>query len=59
MQQQYILVGGIYIYYGRLTDGNYFRACDGWDFIEICNEDTSVEEADYNEFYEKYSIGRL
>ena len=48
--------GGIYIYYGQLLDGNYFRACDDWDFIEICNSDTSVEEADYNEFYEEHSI---
>jgi len=51
--------GGIYIYYGQLTDGNYFRACDEWDGIEICNADTSVDEADYYEFYEEHSIETL
>ena len=51
--------GNIYIYYGQLEDGNYFRACDDWDFIEICNSDTSVEAADYYEFYEEHSLGVL
>ena len=51
--------GGIYIYYGKLTDGNYFRACDDWKWIEICNSDTSTEEADYYEFYEEHSIDCL
>ena len=48
--------GGIYIYYGQLTDGNWFRATDDWEGVEICNADTSVEEADYPEFYEEHSI---
>ena len=51
--------GGLYIYYGQLTDGNYFRAYDEWECIEICNSDTSVEDADYSEFYEEHSVGRL
>lgn len=51
--------GNIYIYYGQLEDGNYFRACDGEEFIEICDSDTSVEEADYYEFYEVHSIETL
>lgn len=51
--------GNIYIYYGELENGLYFRACDDWDFIEICNSDTSTEEADYYEFYEKHSTGTL
>ena len=48
--------GGIYVYYGKLVDGNYFRACDDWEWIEICNADTSAEEADYQEFYDEHSI---
>lgn len=48
--------GGVYIYYGQLTDGNWFRACDDWEGIEICDSDTSVEEADYNEFYEEHTL---
>ena len=28
--------GGIYIYYGQLENGYYFRADDCEDFIEIC-----------------------
>lgn len=51
--------GGFYIYYGQLEDGTYFRAYDDWDFIEICDFDTSVEEADYYEFYEEHSLGVL
>lgn len=51
--------GNIYIYYGRLSDGNYFKACDDFDFIEICDSDTSIEEADYQEFYEKHSVETL
>ena len=51
--------GNIYIYYGQLVDGNWFRACDGEEFIEICNADTSTEEADYYEFYEEHSIETL
>jgi uncharacterized HAD superfamily protein len=51
--------GNIYIYYGQLENGLFFRACDDWDFIELCNADTSTEEADYHEFYEEHSIGTL
>lgn len=48
--------GGVYIYYGQLTDGNWFRATDCWEEIEICNADTSTDEADYIEFYDEHSI---
>ena len=51
--------GNIYIYYGRLSDGNFFRTCDECDFIEIVNSDASVEEADYSEFYEKHRVETL
>lgn len=51
--------GGIYIFYGRFTDGTFFRTNDDSDVIEICNEDTSTEEADYDEFYEKHRIRTL
>lgn len=46
--------GGIYIYYGQLEDGSYFRACDEWDSISICNADTSTDEAEYAEFYNEH-----
>ena len=42
-----------------MQDGNWFRACDEWKTIEICDADTSVEEADYNEFYETHSFKTL
>ena len=48
--------GGIYIYCGQLENGLFFRACDGWECISICDEDTSSDEADYNEFYEIHEI---
>ena len=51
--------GGLYIFYGQLTDGNWFRAYDEWECIEICDADTSTEEADYNEFYEEHIIETL
>ena len=51
--------GGIYIYYGQLENGLYFRACDEFDAIYICNANTSTEEADYCEFYEAYTVEEL
>jgi hypothetical protein len=51
--------GGIYVYYGELENGLFFRACDGWEFIELCNADTSTEEADYIEFYDEHRVETL
>lgn len=51
--------GGIYIYYGKLENGLYFRGCDDWESIAICTEDTEKEEADYQEFYEAHLINEL
>lgn len=48
--------GNIYIYYGQLENGLYFRACDEWDFISICNADTSTDDAEYAEFYNEHEI---
>lgn len=48
--------GGIYIYFGELHDGTFFRTCDEWDSISICDADTSTEDADYCEFYEEHEI---
>jgi hypothetical protein len=57
--------GGIYIYYGQLESGLYFRAFDecpeddGYNPIYICNSDTEAEEADYWEFYEAHMVEEL
>ena len=51
--------GGLYIYYGKLLDGNYFIAYDDWECIEICSVDTNCEESGYAEFYEKYRVEML
>lgn len=48
--------GGIYIYYGELENGLFFRTADEWEYIAICDADTSVENADYPEFYEEHEI---
>lgn len=48
--------GGMYIYHGKLSDGNYFRTCDDWESIEITNSDASVEAADYQEFYDEHIV---
>lgn len=51
--------GGVYIYYGQLESGLYFRAVDDWDVIWICNADTEAEEADYSEFYDAHTVEEL
>ena len=51
--------GGIYIYYGELENGLFFRTCDEWDSISICNSDTSDENADYMDFYEVHQVTEL
>ena len=53
--------GGIYIYWGRLESGHYFRAVDDWELIFICDDDTSIEndDANYDEFYEAHTIEEL
>lgn len=51
--------GGIYIYYGQLSNGLWFRTWDENESICICNSDTSVEEADYGEFYDEHMIEEL
>lgn len=51
--------GGIYIYYGELESGLYFRTCDEWESVCICNSDTEAEEADYSEFFEAHTVEEL
>lgn len=51
--------GNIYIYYGQLESGLYFRAVDDWDVIWICDADTEAEEADYSEFYEAHTVEEI
>ena len=51
--------GGIYIYYGQLENGDYFRTGDGEDFIEICDAYAGTDDADYSEFYEEHRIKTL
>lgn len=48
--------GGIYIYYGQLTNGLYFRTWDDWDAIYICDSDTAAEEADYGDFFDNHTV---
>ena len=51
--------GNIYIYYGQLESGLYFRAVDDWDVVWICDADTEAEEADYSEFYEAHTVEEI
>ena len=53
--------GGIYVYWGQLENGDYFRACDDWDLIWICDQYTSIENEDANwaEFYDEHTIEEL
>lgn len=51
--------GGIYIYYGQLESGLYFMTNDDIETIYICNADTSAEEAQYLEFYDRHTVEEL
>ena len=51
--------GNIYIYYGQLESGLYFRTFDDSDTIYICDSDTEAEEAEYTEFYEAHTVEEL
>ena len=51
--------GGIYIYYGQLESGLYFRTWDEIEAVYICNTDTSTEEAEHSEFYEQCTVEEL
>lgn len=51
--------GGIYIFYGQLESGLYFRVGDEDEPVYICDSDTSAEEADYWEFYEDHTVEEL
>lgn len=51
--------GNIYIYYGQLESGLYFRTFDDSDTIYICNSDTEAEEAEYSEFYDAHTVEEL
>lgn len=51
--------GGIYIYYGQLENGLYFRAWDECDAAYICDTNTSTEAAEYAEFYEQHAVQEI
>jgi hypothetical protein len=51
--------GGLYIYYGQLESGLYFSAYDEWESVYICDADTSVEEAQYETFYDQHTVEEL
>ena len=51
--------GGIYIYYGQLESGLFFRAWDECEAIYICDTNTGTEEAEHSEFYEQHTIEEL
>lgn len=48
--------GGIYIYYGQLENGLFFRTVDDWLYISICDADTSDDSAEYEEFYHEHEV---
>ncbi len=51
--------GNIYIYYGQLESGLYFRACDEMEAVYICDSDTEAEEADHGEFYDAHMVEEI
>ena len=51
--------GGIYIYYGQLASGLFFRTADEYYGIDICNADPSTEEANYLGFYETHVVEEI
>ena len=51
--------GGIYIFYGQLENGLWFRAWDECEAAYICDSDTETEEAETLEFYEAHTVKEL
>lgn len=51
--------GGIYIFYGQLESGLWFRAWDECEAAYICDSDTRAEEAEYSEFYDTHTVREL
>lgn len=51
--------GGLYIYYGQLENGLFFRAYDDWESICICDSDPEAEEAETLEFYDAHTVREL
>ncbi len=51
--------GGIYIYFGELTNGRWFRTETTWGCTHICESDTSTPYADEAEFYDDFTIDVL
>lgn len=53
--------GGIYIYYGQLESGLYFRANEDFETIYVCDANASVaeEEANWPEFYEQHTVEEI
>jgi hypothetical protein len=51
--------GGIYIYYGQLENGLFFRTWDECETVYICNSDTSTEEAEHADFYELHTVEEI
>lgn len=52
--------GGIYLYTGKLSYGNYFLTSDDWDCIEIVNEDPDLDDESFStEWIEKHYVETL
>lgn len=53
--------GGIYIYWGQLTNDLYFRAWDECEAAYICDTYAGIEneDADYLEFYDEHTVEEI
>ena len=48
--------GGIYLYYGKFSNGNYLLGDSEWDCIYECDADPNCEESGYDEWCNKHCI---
>ena len=51
--------GGIYIYTGKLSDGNYFTTTSDWDSTLIVDSNPDVEEAGYEDWQRDHLVKEL
>lgn len=53
--------GNCFMYFGGLTDGNWFYVTDSWDYSFICSEDLSkyIYEEDFEQRCEDKCVREL
>lgn len=54
--------GGVYVYNGRLEDGNYFMTCDDClesEVLIVDSDPNATEDSDYQEWQDAHKVASL